>query len=337
MSLKRPCFDGRPVGSIEALARALGIPLDTLATVALTADKRYRGPIVVRKAGRKPRETFDALPSLRKVQQRILDRILRRAALPSYLLGGVKGRSYIDNAARHAGSRVLLGEDIDSFYPSVSVGKVQLIFQHVFRFPPLVAATLARLCTRNGVLVQGAVTSTDLANLALYRTEPELAAEAERRGLRYSRFIDDMHTSSNRICSSGEVQQFLSSMRRVLEREGFTPKRKKQFVATAGGSIRVHGLNVNAAPSTPPQVRQRLRNEMFLLERWAAMHAWDAQIERCFVRVSSLVGHLKQTNPGPARRLHDRLKQLAPLREVYLAARSSTAALLGAKCPRQES
>lgn len=322
MSLKRPSFDGRPIGSIGALARALDIPQDTLATIALTANKRYRGPIVIRKPGRKPRPTFDAHPALKKVQKRILDRILRRAKLPNYLLGGIKGCSYIDNAARHARSRVLLGEDIDSFYPSVTIGRVQLIFQHVFRFPPMVAETLARLCTRNGVLVQGAVTSTDLANLALYRLEPELEAAARRRGLRYTRYVDDIHASTDRARPPGDVQQFLAEMRRTLEREGFKPKRKKQFAVAGCKSLRVHGLNVNSKPSAPAATRRCIRNEVFLVERWAEMHPWDEKIERCFVRASSKVGHLKQTNAGEARRLQQRLKQLAQHRGPYLESRA---------------
>jgi Reverse transcriptase (RNA-dependent DNA polymerase) len=320
MSLKRPFYKGRPIGSISALARALGVPETTLASVTLTASTLYRGPIIVRKAGRKPRQTYDALPALKNLHRRILDRILRHVVLPDYLLGGIKGCSYISNAARHSGSKILLGEDIDSFYPSISERRLQLIFQEVLQFPPLVSAVLARLCTREGVLVQGGVASTDLANLALYRTEPQLEEAARKRGLRYSRFIDDIHVSSVRARPEGDVQAFMAVMRRTLEREGFRPKRSKQFVAVAGKPMRVHGLNVNSMPSVPPAARQRLRNEVFLLERWAAMQPWDKPLEQCFLRLSSRVGHLKQTNLGDARRLQLRLKQLVPLRELYLLA-----------------
>jgi hypothetical protein len=322
MSLKPPYFDGRPIGSIAALARALGIEDKNLEAIASTANRRYRGPIKIPKASGGHREIFDAHPTLKNLQRRILDRILRRATLPAYLLGGVKGHSYIENAARHAGSKVILGEDIDSFYPSVTVSKVRLVFQHVFRFPPVVAEMLARLCTRNGVLVQGAVTSTDLANLVLYRTEPALEAAAQNRGLRYSRFVDDMHISSERAIPAEEVQQLLTSMRSVLEREGFKPKRKKQFVATAANVMRVHGLNVNSTPSAPRQVRRRLRTEFYLFEKRVATQPWDAELELCFMSISSRVGHLKQTNQGDAHRLKLRLQQMSCARQCYLLRRS---------------
>ncbi len=320
MSLKRPFYKGRPIGSISALARALGVPEPTLASVTLSAGRLYRGPIIVRKAGRKPRQTYGALPALKNLHRRILDRILRHVVVPDYLLGGIKGCSYINNAARHSGSKILLGEDIDSFYPSISEHRVQLIFQDVLQFPPLVSALLARLCTREGVLVQGGVASTDLANLALYRTEPQLEEAARKRGLRYSRFIDDIHVSCDQTRSEGDVQAFMAVIRRTLEREGFRPKRSKQFVAAAGKPMRIHGLNVNSTASVPPAMRQRLRNEVFLLERWAEMQPWNQTLEQCFLRLASRVGHLKQTNLGDARRLQLRLKQLVPLRELYLSA-----------------
>jgi hypothetical protein len=218
---------------------------------------------------------------------------------------------------------VLLGEDIDSFYPSVTLAKVRAVFQHVFRFPPDVAVLLARLCTRAGALPQGAVTSTDIANLVLYRTEPELNALAEKRGFRYSRFIDDMHASSDRHHPSAEIGALLGDMRGVLEREGFTPKRRKQFVATAGRRMRVHGLNVNSKASAPRVVRQKLKNEVFLLERWAEMQPWNSEIDRCFVRLASRVGQLKQTNPGESRRLKGRLHRLSEDRRAYLGTRLS--------------
>jgi hypothetical protein len=119
------------------------------------------------------------------------------------------------------------------------------------------------------------------------------------------------------------VHRFLPSVRRMLEREGFKPKRTKQFVARPGRQMRVHRLNVSGAVSTPRSVRQGIRNRVFLLERWAGMAPWDATVEAQFVRLSSTVGHLKQTNPGDHRRLQARLRRLGPLRAAFAVARSA--------------
>ena len=61
-----------------------------------------------------------------------------------------------------------------------------------------VAILLAKLCTRRGSLAQGAITSTYLANLALYREEPELYRKLSAIGASYTRFVDDMHASVRR-------------------------------------------------------------------------------------------------------------------------------------------
>jgi hypothetical protein len=100
MNLNRTCYDGRPIGSVPALSRALGVLERRLRRTAKRADRLYDGPIVIRRLGRGPRTVYSALPQLRDIQQRILDRILKRVRYPTYLLGGLSGRSYIDNARK---------------------------------------------------------------------------------------------------------------------------------------------------------------------------------------------------------------------------------------------
>ena len=310
MSPNRPLFDGRPIGSVEALSRALGVPLGRLTRVICCVDRLYLRRIWIRKPGRKPRPVFPASPELRDIQQRILDRVLKRVRPPPYLMGGIVGRSYVGNARRHAHATVLFGQDVEDFFPSISAQRVQFIFQDVLQFPPPVAQTLARLSTRKGQLVQGGVASTHIANLALYRTEPEFAERASKEGLRYTRFVDDVHVSSRHWIPPSVKTRLMGRMRSMLERQGYRPKRSKQFVAAQNGPMQVHRLNVNSSASSPRQCRQRLRNEVFLLERWADMEPWDSRLERAYLRVSARVGQLKQLNSGEWRRLRGRLKAL---------------------------
>jgi hypothetical protein len=105
-------------------------------------------------------------------------------------------------------------------------------------------------------------------------------------------------------------------MRACLERHGYRPKRKKQFVVSAGVPMHVHRLNVNDSASVPSDRRQQLRNEVFLLERWAQMQPWDDALERVFLRLSARIGQLRQTNAGDARRLKRRMNALLPARSA---------------------
>jgi hypothetical protein len=316
MNLKPPSYSGRPIASIASLALALGVPTERLLRVHSRANRRYRGPVLVKKRGRKDRMAWAALPDLRAIQQRISDRIIKRAHFPDYLYGGLAGCSYIGNARFHAGSTILFGQDVASFYPSITVGKIEAIFAHVFCFPREVAAFLAVLCCRNGELVRGGVASTHLANLALYKYEPALEAKLRGDGLKYSRFLDDVYVSSTRELTAKKKTEVMSAMRNSMELAGFSPNRQKQFVVTAGSAMPVHGLNVNDSVSLPAKRRQQLRNEVFLLERWTVMQAWDAPMERCYLSLCSRIGHLVQTNAGDARRLKSRLNQVSACRSI---------------------
>jgi hypothetical protein len=138
-------------------------------------------------------------------------------------------------------------------------------------------------------------------------------------GVRYTRFVDDLHASAPHRLTHAQITDVVREMRGALEREGFAPKRAKQFVATARDVMRVHGLNVNGIVSSPTERRRRLRNEVFLLERWAAMECWNTPLERCYLRLCSTVGALAQTNAGDARRLKMRLNGLSKYRLVAIA------------------
>jgi len=175
MSQSRPSFSIRAPGTVEALARLLGVRSRDLIRIAEIRNRLYSPPKPIQKPGKKVRYVFSARHRLRHVQQRILDRLLRHVGLPDYLMGGVKGRNYQTSAAQHSRQTVLIGQDVDAFYPSISEAHVRFIFQDVLHCPPDVASLLAKLCTKEGCLVQGGVASTHIANLALYRTEPTTA------------------------------------------------------------------------------------------------------------------------------------------------------------------
>lgn len=308
-----PFYRNQPIGSVEALSRALGVELLSLRKLADRADSLYRGPIPVRKKG-KIRETFDAKPELKRLHGRILRRILGKVTFPDYLMGGIadpeRKRGYIRNAWHHAGAALLIGEDVSDFFPSISFDRVRRIFLHVFHFPLDVADTLARLCTRHGVVPQGARTSTAIANLALYDVEPELVEELQRRNILYTRFIDDIHASTKRRLSEADRTNLVQIIRSVLERTGFRPKRKKQFVAHRGTQITVHRLNVNNAVSRDRSSRKNLRLELLLLEKMVKSDELATKCDRLLRRISSKIRLLKTTNPGSASALHKLLDSI---------------------------
>jgi hypothetical protein len=312
--LNAPSYRHRPIASEEALGRKLREPVEELRNLARQADDLYRGPIPQEKRDGKIRLTYDALPPLKRVHEKIQTELLQQIQFPPYLMGGLQDpdrtRGYIKNAQNHAGARLLVGEDVEDFFPSVKIERVRSIFQHVFHFPEPVSTLLAKICTRRGALAQGAKTSTYLANLALYREEPELHRELSAIGASYTRFVDDMHASARRRLDASTRTRLVTLMRGTLERAGLRPKRKKQFVASAGSAMQVHRLNVANAASKDQKYRRNLRAAVHNLEWMARRNEFTAEFDTLLRRAAGRAEGIVSLNPADAYRLKFRLSLL---------------------------
>ena len=173
-TLLKPTYDLKPIRDTSALLLALGLPETLLINTAAYADSLYRKAKQIVKPDGSIRQPFDALPQLKAIQRRIKDRILKRVKFPLYLTGSLSGRSYRTNAAQHTGARIIICEDIESFFPSTSHARVRDIWLNFFHFSEEVASLLTHLTTKEGELPQGAITSSYLANLSLWNQEPRL-------------------------------------------------------------------------------------------------------------------------------------------------------------------
>jgi hypothetical protein len=111
-------------------------------------------------------------------------------------------------------------------------------------------------------------------------------------------------------------------MRGTLERAGLRPKRNKQFIATAGSSMKVHRLNVAATASKDQQYRRNLRATVHNLELMANRNELSLEFEKSLRSAVSRVAGILDLNLGFAYCLKFRLSLLAiqPRRHRRLAA-----------------
>ena len=119
-----PWYKHDPIASLDALARALGLTKNVLLRVRASANNSYRLQKRPKKNGG-VRITYSVAKPLKLVQTRILHRILREVELPTYLLGGLPGKDYLANVQHHCGAKILFGEDVSSFYPSIKTSHVK--------------------------------------------------------------------------------------------------------------------------------------------------------------------------------------------------------------------
>lgn len=119
--VNRPCFKGRPITTLDALARALHFSPRQLRWAIERADTLYRPTKPIAKSDGSVRQTYDPAAPLKNIQRRINRNIFNRVMFPTYLQGGIRDRNNprhcIANAKLHSGATIVINEDISSFFP----------------------------------------------------------------------------------------------------------------------------------------------------------------------------------------------------------------------------
>ncbi|MEL1262860.1 reverse transcriptase family protein [Pseudoxanthomonas putridarboris] len=254
-------------------------------------------------------------PLLLRAQRWIHHNILIHAsAHPSSKAYG-KDCSISGAAAPHCQASWLIKLDITNFFDSILEPAVYSAFLDL-GYQPLVAFEMARICTRLrptgnvrrlkkgqhfaiptygnerfGHLPQGAPTSPILANLAARDLDGAMSEIAQREGLRYTRYADDMTLSFHgREFSRQRAMSVIGGCYEAMLPFGLYPNRTKTRVIPPGARKLVLGLLVDGEqPRLTREFRDRMRMHLHFLERLGpAQHAQA----RGFDSVVGLQNHL---------------------------------------------
>lgn len=305
-----PLYRRRRIGSISALAKALNISVGELNSLAGRADRMYRLARSLTKPDGSVRQTWDAREPLKNIHRSIRRNLLDHVTYPGYLTGSLKGSDYKVNASLHAGAVIVINEDITGFFPATSSRVVHGIWRDFFGFSDDVALCLTRLTTHQGELPQGAITSSFLANLAFWATEPALQARLQSRGLVYSRYVDDIAVSSQTFLDNTAKTDAIADIYGMLFRHGYQPKRVKHEIKTSGERMEVTKLAINSRPGLPASKQSQIRAAVYQTEQ--AFHRGEIT---CFcsgryAKTLGLVHLLARFHPGKAEKLRQRLMAL---------------------------
>lgn len=312
MQLK-PDYPYAPIGSIAALARVLNIDQATLIWAAEHSSNLYRKADEFEKADGSIRETWDAKTPLKSIQDRINKRIFRKVKFPTYLQGGVydpdpaRKRDDVRNASLHTSAKTVINEDIGKFFPTIQAKTTLQVWKHFFQFPHDVSDLLTRLTTFQGCLPQGASTSTPMANLIFFDREPELVKGLRARGLKYSRFIDDITVSADRHLSPTEKQFAISSVIAMFRSVGCRPNRKKHSISHSSERLRVHNVTVNSRhPTVPKSYRRTLRARVHRLTDLKDTLA-EEEFEKEYRSLSGRISRVQRMHPREGIKLRGQL------------------------------
>ena len=233
--------------------------------------------------------------------------LFRNVDFPSYMHGSLAGRSQKSNAQAHVNAKIVICEDITRFFPSVKSALVLDVWKYVFGFSPEVAQVLTKLTTKDGNLPEGAITSSYLANLVLWRWEPELHDSLREAGITYTRYVDDICLSCKRELTKDEQTSLIARVYGMLSKAGLRAKRAKHETLTSRSMMRVTKLGVNTKTSLPPSRRKGIRAAVFRLEK--NHEAGELRIDD-INRVAGEIGYLAQHHPNLALPLRKRLDNL---------------------------
>jgi len=181
------------------------------------------------------RKIYSPVYSLKTIQRWVLENILYKIKPSNNCFGYIKGMScpLTKNADKHKLNMFIMKLDLENFFSSLESKKVLWLFESI-GYNKEASVILTNICTCDGHVPQGAVTSPCLSNLLCIKLDLRLQKYCSNRDIVYTRYADDMAFSSN---NRDELKKIYHMVCKILENEGFfinknkirfmTPKTKK--------------------------------------------------------------------------------------------------------------
>ena len=223
--------------------------------------QHYRYQLLEKRDGKK-RLIEKPKATLKRLQRQINQEILATLEPHPAVHGFCKHRSCLTHASAHVAKQYLLLFDIAECFQSIHWSMVKAVFKRM-GYTDSVCVYLTALCThsvrlsraelrffdvaqqerlKQRHLPQGAPSSPALANAALQHLDTRLSGLADRFGLSYSRYADDIAMSSNQHRDWCFLQPLIGSI--CLE-EGVALNYRKTRIKKAHQKQRLVGIVVN--------------------------------------------------------------------------------------------
>ncbi|MBA5686319.1 reverse transcriptase family protein [Rugamonas apoptosis] len=235
-------------------------------------------------------------PDLMKVQAWISQNILQLPSVHSASKAFRKHDSILKCAEVHCGAKWMIKIDIADFFGSITEIQAYRVFKDL-GYNPLISFHMARICTdlipksqkykmqawqifenkysiteyhnKNnfGRLPQGAPTSPLLSNLVMLRLDKTIAELAEKQGLRYTRYSDDITFSTKGDYSRKQAVEFVASVSALLKADGLYLNRKKTVIVPPGSRKIVLGLLTDREyPNLTKEFKEKLRQHLYYIK-----------------------------------------------------------------------
>lgn len=310
------------ISSKANLAKVLSVSVSEIdALLSFPSESRYFR-LEKPKPNGEVRVVYNPTKLTRKIQTRINSRIFKETIKwPYFIFGSIpkeknsSPKDYIACANQHRNAGSILKIDIKNFFDNIHQELVEKIFVNFFKYPQGIAKILTDICCRQGTLCQGAPTSSYLATLCLFSVEPALVKKIEKKGLVYTRYVDDITVSSKiRNFDFSYIEKIIDDT--LTEKELPINHRKTLIASSSSESLLVHGLRVNTSTARfPADEIRKIRAAVHNLEvvakepNYIRSHYYRREFYKCQGRVNKLarVGHSQH------KKLIEKLIKIRPL------------------------
>lgn len=231
------------VTSIHRLAEVLKIRVGRLRSLDYLTAQFKEGTV---ERNGKERKTETPIRSMRRLHNRV-QALLTRIETPDYLHSGKRKRSYLSNAAAHAGNEQSFHVDISKFYPSCTWHHVYLCFLEQFQCDSDISGIMATLLTYKGHIPTGSPNSSLLSFFVQRELFDKLYELGKRSDLTMTVLQDDVSFSGARI-----VEPIRAEIRRTIKRHDLVPKRSKQKFYHGGRPPEITGIVQTRSGSKAP-------------------------------------------------------------------------------------
>lgn len=333
------------ISTLNALSKTLGFSLPELEEIRnIPLDKRYF-KLEKPKADGSLRVVYRPHHKLKRLQRRINSRIFRELVVwPDFLFGSVPNdndeeqslkRDYITCAEQHCSAKSILKIDIRNFFDNIHRDLVSDIFNDFFSIKSEANEYIVDICCAGDFIVQGALTSSYIASLCLHDIETKVCRRARRKGLTYTRLVDDITVSSKVYdFDFSQIRKHIEDM--LAEKDLPINPDKSGVHQISTKPLLVHGLRIDhSKPRLPSDEVKRIRASLHNLINNSSKNnnktslAYRVEYNRCMGRINKLgrlghekhsvfMGKIRKVRPMPSYRdIKECKKKLKRLEHLY--------------------
>jgi RNA-directed DNA polymerase len=272
--------------STQHLARLLNINFHKLNHI-IEFRSNYYTYYIIKKRTKGHRRIIAPYSDISEIQNWIKINILDNLTPDINSTAYQKGNSIYNNAKIHENNEVVFNIDLEDFFETITERRVYGIFKSI-GYAKNVAIDLAKICTikiseekfeelnedvkihfedyiqlDEYVLPQGACTSPSLSNLICRKLDSRFSKLANKLGLQYSRYADD-------ITFSGATDNLptIKLLRKIINEENFKINDNKVKLLKKGNRQMITGLLVDGKVRIPQKYKKEIFRHLRFCEKF---------------------------------------------------------------------